>query len=68
MEKDLLSNCEVVMSREEYLKKMRDRFEFHAKQFEMNLERDDIGAYVHDITHSHFVFFSTAYQIDESKK
>lgn len=56
------------MSRDNYLKKMREKFEFHAKQVGMNLEKDEIGAYKHDITHSHFVFFSTAYQIKEDDK
>lgn len=56
------------MTREEYLNRMRQNFEFYANQYGMNLEKNEIGAYIHDITHSHFVFFSTAYQFEESKK
>ena len=57
-----------IKQREGYLQKMRELFEFYAKQYGMNLERDEAGFYLHDVTHSHFVFFSTAYQYDESKK
>lgn len=56
------------MNQDEYLKKMRETFEFYAKRYGMNLERDEDGFYIHDLTHSHFVFFSTAYQLSEDNK
>ena len=56
------------MNRDEYLKKMRETFESCAKMYGMNLERDEAGFYIHDLTHSHFVFFSTAYQLSEGEK
>lgn len=56
------------MNRDEYLKKMRETFESCAKMYGMNLEKDESGFYIHDLTHSHFAFFSTAYQFPEDKK
>lgn len=55
-------------NRHDYLKRMREHFEYCAKTFNLNLAKGPVGQYLDPMTDVCFTMFSTAYQADDRIK